>query len=245
MKRLKQLYEEFSSLQLNLSDDCNRILESRKQEFMQLAKAENLIMAIYDHRNHEYHFLHGCENDLSPIRQPCCKLEKFHELVYAPDLRHALEARIKAFDFKQKINAGEEKDYMLLFECRLKDCSGNYRRMLHKFLVLELDEQGGMWLLSLKLYPVVGQEKEIPPRGVFIVNLHTREFVVSNPEYGFTPTEMKILKFLAKGLDSKQIAKEHGSKVNTINNHRRNILSKTQTANTHHALMYAYNMGII
>jgi DNA-binding CsgD family transcriptional regulator len=245
MKKLKQLYEEFTTLQFNLPDDSNRTFESKKEQIMQLAKAENLSMAIYDLNSHEYHFLHGYESDMSSIQQPCFDLEKFHELVHAADLRHALEARIKAFYFRQKINAGEEKDYMLLFECRLKDCSGKYRRVLHKFLVLEQDDRGEIWLLLLKLCPVVGEDTETPPRGVFIVNIHTLEFAVTDSEYGFTPAEMTVLKLLSEGLGSKQIAKKLHNSPHTINNHRRNILRKTQTATTERAVMYARDMGIV
>ncbi len=41
-----------------------------------------------------------------------------------------------------------------------------------------------------------------------------------------TPREDEILKLVAKGLSSKEIADIHGISVNTVENHRANIIKK-------------------
>jgi DNA-binding NarL/FixJ family response regulator len=60
-----------------------------------------------------------------------------------------------------------------------------------------------------------------------------------------TKREIEILKLLAQGLESKDIAKKLFISLNTVNNHRQNIISKTGTENTGQALLYAKRIGII
>ena len=55
----------------------------------------------------------------------------------------------------------------------------------------------------------------------------------------FTKREIEILKHLLEGESSKQIACKLYVAVNTINNHRRNMLSKSKSANTAQLLNYA------
>jgi DNA-binding CsgD family transcriptional regulator len=60
-----------------------------------------------------------------------------------------------------------------------------------------------------------------------------------------TKRETEILGLIAQGLDSRDISKRLFISVNTVNNHRQNILSKTRSENTTQALLYAKRIGII
>jgi len=53
------------------------------------------------------------------------------------------------------------------------------------------------------------------------------------------------VKCLGKGYDSKRIAEKLFISENIVNNHRRKILLKTQTADTGKALLYARAIGLI
>ncbi|MGE5499654.1 MAG: response regulator transcription factor, partial [Syntrophothermus sp.] len=60
-----------------------------------------------------------------------------------------------------------------------------------------------------------------------------------------TKREIEILGLLAKGMPSKKIADELFLSVNTVNNHRRNILEKTNTENTRMAIQYGMSLGLL
>jgi DNA-binding CsgD family transcriptional regulator len=60
-----------------------------------------------------------------------------------------------------------------------------------------------------------------------------------------TKREAEILGLIAQGLDSRDISERLFISVNTVNNHRQNILSKTRSENTTQALLYAKRIGII
>lgn len=60
-----------------------------------------------------------------------------------------------------------------------------------------------------------------------------------------TPTEREILRLLALGRTTKEIAKERFSSTNTIITHRKNIFRKLNVNNVHEATRYAFRAGIV
>ncbi len=60
-----------------------------------------------------------------------------------------------------------------------------------------------------------------------------------------TPTERSILKEIASGKTTKEIAAEKISSFHTINSHRKNIFRKLGVNNVHEAIKYAMRAGII
>ena len=60
-----------------------------------------------------------------------------------------------------------------------------------------------------------------------------------------TKREIEILGLIAKGMASKEIADQLFLSVNTVNNHRQNIIEKMDVSNTSEALTYAMRIGII
>jgi DNA-binding NarL/FixJ family response regulator len=60
-----------------------------------------------------------------------------------------------------------------------------------------------------------------------------------------TKTETEILKSIAMGLTTKEIAKERFSSFHTINTHRKNIFRKLGVNNIREATKYALRAGLI
>ena len=61
----------------------------------------------------------------------------------------------------------------------------------------------------------------------------------------FTPTEKIILKEIASGKTTKEIAAEKHLSFHTINSHRKNIFRKLGVNNVHEATKYAMRAGIV
>lgn len=57
--------------------------------------------------------------------------------------------------------------------------------------------------------------------------------------------ELPVLKAMAAGLSSKQIAEKLNLSINTVNNHRKSMLNKTGTKNSTELLNYAVKQGVI
>ena len=60
-----------------------------------------------------------------------------------------------------------------------------------------------------------------------------------------TEKEMEVLKYMSKGLSSKQIADKLNKSIHTINNQRKNMLHKTNTDNLFQLLAYAIKNDFI
>lgn|SRR5574344_529821 len=64
-------------------------------------------------------------------------------------------------------------------------------------------------------------------------------------EIKLTPTETEILKDIALGMTTKEIADKRFSSFHTINTHRKNIFRKLNVNNIHEATKYALRAGLI
>ncbi len=61
----------------------------------------------------------------------------------------------------------------------------------------------------------------------------------------YSDREFEILKLIASGFDSDQIAKKLFLSVNTVNTHRRNILKKTNNQSTHELVIELMQNGVL
>jgi DNA-binding CsgD family transcriptional regulator len=61
----------------------------------------------------------------------------------------------------------------------------------------------------------------------------------------FTKQEFEILKLIAAGLASEQIAEKLSLSANTISTHRRNIIKKTKSHSTHELIIELQQRGIL
>lgn len=64
-------------------------------------------------------------------------------------------------------------------------------------------------------------------------------------EARLTPTETEILKDIALGMTTKEIAEKRFSSFHTVNTHRKNIFRKIGVNNIHEATKYALRAGLV
>ncbi len=67
----------------------------------------------------------------------------------------------------------------------------------------------------------------------------------NDEEVRLTPTETEILKDIALGLTTKEIAERRFSSFHTVNTHRKNIFRKISVNNAHEAMRYALRAGLV
>ena len=60
-----------------------------------------------------------------------------------------------------------------------------------------------------------------------------------------TKTEVEILKEIAVGLTTREIAEKRFSSFHTVNTHRKNIFRKLGVNNVHEAIRYAMRSGLV
>lgn len=67
----------------------------------------------------------------------------------------------------------------------------------------------------------------------------------SNNEAILSKREIEVLKWICEGLNSKQIAEKLFISINTVNNHRKNMMAKTNSQNGFELLSFAIKNGLL
>ncbi len=245
MNCIQQKYHELVHRFQNVSHEDYIRFERKKQVLMQLSKASNKGTALYDMHRNEYSMLHWQFDADYPFQKEFNSMESLQALLHPGDVDYVQQCKHRALSMIHEVPADQLKHFKLIYECRMKKANGTYQRFLHQYMVLELDKNDELWFLLLLIDPVTGRETETPPRGMMIMDCTTGTMKVSSNETCFTRREVEILKLMARGHESSRIAEKLFISKNTVDNHRRNILTKTQTENTTQALMYARIIGVI
>ncbi|NUN10781.1 MAG: hypothetical protein HUU54_16520 [Ignavibacteriaceae bacterium] len=218
----------------------------------QLAALENSSLGVVDLHKRRYVYMQskylpvlGLELEEVLKRGP----RAIFEIMHPEDINGVIDTLVRGSEFLLSLPAGEKKDYKILYDFRLRAGTGEYVRFIQHIVPLELDSKGNIWLMLMV-------NDAVPPRGEDtspqrkVINIKTgKQYLFLDEETEsrshLTKREIEILGLLSKGLASKQVADELSLSVNTVNNHRRNILEKTNAGNTAEAIRYALSLGLI
>ncbi|MCP2029500.1 DNA-binding CsgD family transcriptional regulator [Flavobacterium sp. HSC-32F16] len=160
--------------------------------------------------------------------------------------RHALE--LQYLQFLKNLPGEEYRKYSTFSRLRTSD-SQNLNYINHRTMYLKKSSNGSIWL-ALCLYSPSGNLQTSTGIDGRIVNMQTGETIASEKYNSLSETllskrELEILKLVAKGNNSDQIAGFLNISVYTVRRHRQNIIQKMQVSNTTEALRTAFVMGLI
>lgn len=142
----------------------------------------------------------------------------------------------------------EWKDYKVMSDYRVKNSMGNYVRVIEQHISLEYDKHGNIWL-DLSIMDLSPDQDVYAPFRSRLMNFKTGALFEYKPEYKLnniaqlSNREKEVLKLIANGLVSKQIADKLFISVNTVNTHRQHIIEKLNVSNTAEAIRYASEVG--
>jgi len=171
----------------------------------------------------------------------------FFNALHPDDYYINIDGPAKFMDYLEDLSIDEKYHFKLLSDYRLRVSSGEYIRVTEQITLLETDKKGKPWMILAICDLSVDQDLK-RNSGAILINSINGEviFQLGNcnslfPSNILTKRELVVLKLIAKGYLSKQIAYKLGLSINTINNHRRNILEKTGCSNTFEAMKYLGN----
>lgn len=233
-------------------DDYKRI-EPTIQLLKRVSEIEKSTMTVFDMHRNQYILRSSKFKEMLGYTNPedidNDDMDLFHALIHPEDLPFVLETENMAHTFYSKLPPSEKKHYKMVYDFRVKNTSGIYMRFIHQFAVLEQDCQGKSWLVLI-ITDLISERAQSTPLQRRMINIHTGKLCLFHDDdlksdKLLTQREIDVLNLISQGFDSNSIADRLFISVNTVNNHRKNILSKTKTDNTTQALLYAKKVGII
>jgi DNA-binding CsgD family transcriptional regulator len=239
-------------------DDCTiseadyAAIEPSKHLLLRLSEVENSTMAVYDTHKQEYFLLRWkFNNEIYCEPKPDERIgpDFFWLLTYPSDLPFIMDTEVRAYEFIKGIPVNERKNYKLILDYRLRNKDGKYIWFTKQSMILEMDRFGEVWLILIFFDLSTGRPAN-ERSCCKIVNMKTGKlFHLSGSTHSskklFTPQEVAILDLVAKGFDSSEISQKLFISIHTVNNHRRNILEKSNARTITQALLYAKRVGVI
>lgn len=242
------------SQKCDVSEDDYIKFETNLKLLKRLSEVENSTFSVLDLKTGDYLLkssrftsMLGYSNNENTESDD---LELFHRIIHPDDLSFVLDTEYEAFFFFKNLPVSEKKDYKLMYDFRVKSNKGVYMRIMHQFVILEQDRLGKSWL-ALIVTDILSENASNDKPQRRMMNIRTgklyffHEDEKNNSGKLLTKRETEVMGLIAQGLDSQNISDRLFISVNTVNNHRQNILSKTRSANTTQALLYAKKIGIV
>ncbi len=182
-------------------------------------------------------------------------LDKFHPAYY-----EIINTTIFSNDltFLKSISADQYANYVFSYNYKIMNAAGNYLNVLHRFSFVpgkKIGEPSGMIgvvfdITHFKTDNTIVHTIEKTSRYHDEI-INTLVYKKMHPVYEvpslqlMSKRELEILKLMADGFGSKQIAHKLHLSVNTISNHRKNMLQKANCNTSAELLNHALKHGLV
>lgn len=249
IREYRQALDRFSVKQENTDP---QILKRHIPLLETLDHVENSSAALYNMQTQSYSFLTSkfhflLDYDAGEARKTGPGF--FFLKMYPEDLPRVMETTIKTFEFLSDRPGDERKDFKLCFDYRIRRADGVGIRMVQQVVVLETDFLKNIWLV-LAVNDICPVQDIHAPLKRFLKQISTGRHFLFYPENNPTqpvlsPRELEVLGLIAQGFISREIADYLHISVNTVNNHRQNILEKMSAGNCFEAVKTAAKLNLI
>ena len=241
-------YQEFEV------DNADYLEFEKKVYFLErLSEVENSSVSVLDLYQKKYIFLRS--RYLEPFDNPLREHDPqdpfyYVQFIHPDDLPIVMDSYKKSFKFFLNLPEEERKDYKLILNYRQRDKYGKYLNIILQLVVLELDKKGNIWLVLI-LDDLLPDKISFEGVNRRLIHIKTGKICLfknelePNKKTILSTREVEVLGLVSKGFASKEIADKLFLSINTVNNHRQNILEKVRASNTSEAVNYARNLGLL
>jgi DNA-binding CsgD family transcriptional regulator len=230
--------------------------ELRRAELAKMAAQSRSCVFAVDVYKGVYDYISEGFADLFGV-QP----ETIEELLHPDDRKKIAGLQIRHAKFIYNLPPSERNDYRTIYQVRMRSTvasadaiastgTGADNRWLNvtsRNQVIETDATGKAWIV-MGMIELAPDQTPTDRVRCSVLNLRTGQFFnpyASSPEWTLTDRELEILSLMAHGLLSKEIAERLSVSKHTIDNHRKNILTKLESDNAIEAINTARAAGLI
>jgi PAS domain S-box-containing protein len=172
-------------------------------------------------------------------------------LIHPEDIGDYNKAIKFVWEFLLSLPPAKRKYYKTSADYRIRTRAGSYKRLLQQNTALQTDRAGNILLLLMVLTDISHLKKE---QGVSaaIISTENEGYLVWDAkdthlqnQIAFSKRERQLIKLLAEGFSTRQIADMLNLSDHTVSTHRRNMLDKTNLTNARALVSYALSHGLI
>lgn len=237
---MKELIDEYNKIidSLRYTETDYTVAEKHIENFSRFAAVTNSALTIFDnvtsktiYQSDNYRNLFGTKEDI----------------IHPDDLEAVLRSAVIALRYffignKNVANHRLIRKYRAMIK-------GEYRVVVEQLQPIEFDKNGNVWL-SFDVIDIA--PNQAPPYLVEskILNFKTGDIITPVDKYFdgkpiLSNRETEILRWIDKGLLSKEISEKLCISVHTVNTHRQRILEKLKVGTSIEAIKYASALGVL
>lgn len=177
-------------------------------------------------------------------------IQPLEDICYDDDLQSTIEARAKFRDSVSSMKPDQRKKIRCTISYRITRKCGRVIAVQEQLVIMETDSQGSPLLMLGTICEVPAMKSSFEFASFISVLDQQKGWVRKLGDddacmCNLSKRELEILKLLAKGKSSKIIAGELKISINTVNNHRKNMLLKASCNNIAELVNFAMSQGLI
>lgn len=241
----KVFYENLKNLQQQLTEPDYSLTENLRRFAQSYDAIENRPTYILDLYTSDFFFVsQRYLHLLGYTANTALDINFFINAIHPDDCWITIDATARFFSFLEDKEPEERLQYKLISDFRLRMPTGEFVRIIEQMTVLQVDSKGNPWLVMAICDLSSNQNLKTHCGGKIVATLTGEmaepigEHCLHSPREKLSKREKEILLLISRGYASKQIADKLQISINTVNNHRRNILGKTGCLNTFEAIKY-------
>ena len=197
----------------------------------EMMKINNQFLSVFDIVRMKTEFASQGSIQMLGIRPEDLTSYHFKETTHPDDLKRHELGLVKLFKIAHELFVAKKGEMLISTNFRFRNITGNYTNQLVQcYLFYKEAPSGTVYLININTD--IGWCKKIKHGYHYYLGNNMSFFKYPDNELLmkgniFTDREFEIIKLIASGLNSEQIAKKLFVSTFTINTHRRNILDKT------------------
>jgi DNA-binding CsgD family transcriptional regulator len=168
------------------------------------------------------------------------------DMVHPDDLEKLIKMQIDHSHFIYSLEPQYRNDYSNTYTFRMRNVHKEYLNVISRQRVIQQDVNGKAWIV-LGEVSILPDQRPLDDVQKITVNLKTGEMIYTPNKFDYdislSQREIEILNLIRLGYLSKEIADKLYISLNTVNNHRKNILRKLGVSNSMEAIHAIFRKG--